>query len=239
MKTFLNVFFALFLCATGWGAADPATVSVETAFEFETHFLPKGDAPSDTLSKWRMWRSKTEVEVWQIGSKDGEVWGLDGAGGVMFKRIFHPERTEVVFTAMDLKVIGHPVDWERCFSLVSRKFIEEFLKPAGKESFQSQELESFEGEAQGSRWRVLWSDSLQMAVQVRVENDKGTSITKLSESHPLAEQPWQRLRERGYQAMDFSDLGDSENDPTVKRLMRRMGMKCTHGSCGSVCLIPK
>ena len=227
------------MCSAAWASGESSERRVESAFEFETHFLPKGDAATDALSKWRMWRSKTEVEVWQIGSKDGEVWGLDGAGGVMFKRIFHPERTEILFTAMDLKVIGHPVDWERCFSLVSKKFIEECLKPAGKENFQNQELECFEGEAQGSRWRLLWSDSLQIAVQVRVENDKGTSITKLSEAHPLSEQPWQRLRQRGYRAMEFSDLGDNDTDPTVQRLMRRMGMTCTHGSCGSLCLIPK
>lgn len=211
----------------------------ELACQFETHFLPKGDAAVDAVSQWRMWRSKTEVEIWQVGSRDGEVWMQDGAGGVMFKRIFHPERTEVVFTAMDLKVIGHPTDWNRCFSLVSKAFIDESLKPVGKETFLNEELECFEGEAQGARWRLLWNDKLQLVVQVRVENDKGTSLTKLAESHPLEKKPWQRLRERGYQAMDFSDLGDNDTDPTVQRLMRRMGMKCSHGTCSAVCLIPK
>jgi hypothetical protein len=82
---------------------------------------------------------------------------------------------------------------------------------------------------------VLWSPQEQLAYRLRVESERGTSTTTILERHPLAQQPWERLRNRGYNSIDFADLGDSETNPVIRRIMDRLGISCSHKSCGGVC----
>jgi hypothetical protein len=225
------IFSALF-------AADEAAAP-ELACQFETVFDSRLGSQPSFKSVWRLWRGTQEVESWQVGSKDGEVTALDGAGGVQYRRIFHPERIEVFYSAMELKVQAKPRDWDQSFSLVAPGFLKEKLAAVGHESLLGTELEKYEGTVEGRKWTVLWSVHERMAYFLRVESDKGVSTTTLVERHALDKQPWERLRARGYQTIDFADLGDSESNPTIRRIMQRLGMSCSHKSCGGVCFPQK
>jgi len=210
-------------------------VPPELACQFETVFESNTQNQPSFKSTWRLWRTKEEVESWQVGSKEGEVTALDGAGGVQFRRVFHPERTEVFYSAMELKVLGKTRDWSQCYSLVAPGFLKEQLSPAGTEVLLDTSLEKYEGTVDGRKWMVLWSDREQLAYQLRVESERGISTTTLVERHPLDKQPWERLRKRGYNSIDFADLGDSETNPVIRRIMNRLGVSCSHKSCGGVC----
>ena len=218
---------------TGTSAED--AVAPELACQFETIFESKVQSQPSFKSVWRLWRGAQEVESWQVGSKEGEVAERDGAGGVQFRRIFHPERMEVFYSAMELKVQGKPQDWSKSFSLVAPAFLTERLAPAGQDVLLDTPLEKYEGSVDGRKWEVLWSKRDQLAYRLRVESERGVSTTTLLERHPLDKQPWESLRKRGYNSIDFADLGDSETDPTIRRIMNRLGMSCSHKSCGGVC----
>jgi len=211
----------------------------ELACQFETSSRAKDGTQRGGKYVWRMWRAKREVEVYQVGSKDGEAWMLDGAGGVILGRILHPERSEVRFDAMQLRILGQKVDWSKCCSLVSLEFLESALTFRGEGSFLGRPVREFNGQVGSEKWSVLWSDEDTLAVSIEVENDKTMSKTVLQERHELNAKPWERLRDRGYESIDYTDLGDGDTNPKIRRIMTRLGIKCSHGGCGPVCLTPQ
>ena len=231
------LFFVFFIVIPCKGTAPSAggVVPPELACQFETVFESKLQNQPSFKSMWRFWRATEEVESWQVGSKEGEVAALDGAGGVHFRRVFHPERTEVFYSAMELRVLGMTRDWGQSYSLVAPEFLKDKLAPGGAEVLLDTTLEKYEGTVDGRQWVVLWSAREQLAYQLRVESERGVSTTTLLERYPLEKQPWERLRKRGYNSIDFADLGDSETNPVIRRIMNRLGISCSHKSCGGVC----
>lgn len=232
-----SLFFAISVLTVSLRTASSAEESTapELACQFETVFDSKTKVQPSFKSVWRLWRGAQEIESWQVGSKEGEVAERDGAGGVQFRRIFHPERMEVFYSAMELKVLGKPQDWSKSFSLVAPAFLIEKLVPVGQAQLLDTPLERYEGNVDGRKWEVLWSQRDQIAYRLRVESERGVSTTTLLERHPLDGQPWERLRKRGYTSIDFADLGDSETNPVIRRIMDRLGISCSHKSCGGVC----
>ena len=228
------VILMVFPCGGALRAAE-GLPAPELACQFETVFESKSQNQPSFKSVWRLWRGTEEVESWQVGSKEGEVTSLDGAGGVQFRRVFHPERTEVFYSAMELKVLGKTRDWSQSFSLVSPSFLKEKLVVTGSEVLLGTTLEKYEGTVEGRNWKVLWSPLEQLAYQVHVDSERGSSTTTLFERYSLDHQPWERLRKRGYNSIDFADLGDSETNPVIRRIMDRLGVSCSHRSCGGVC----
>ena len=243
MKFIARFLVALcFLASYSLGAKEAANLSeshTEVACQFETSFRGKDGTQREGKYVWRMWRAKREVEVYQVGSKDGEAWMLDGAGGVILGRILHPERTEVRFDAMQLRILGQAVDWSKCCSLVSLEFLESALTFRGEGSFLGRPVREFSGQVGSEKWNVLWSSEDKLAVSIEVENEKTVSRTVLQERHELNAKPWERLRDRGYESIDYTDLGDGDTNPKIRRIMTRLGIKCSHKSCGPVCLTPQ
>jgi hypothetical protein len=232
---FLSFVLLLVIPCKGTNPSAEATVPPELACQFETVFESNVQNQPSFKSMWRFWRASEEVESWQVGSKEGEVAALDGVGGVQFRRVFHPERIEVFYSAMELKVLGMTRDWGQSYSLVAPAFLKEKLAPTGTEVLLDTTLEKYEGTEDGRKWMVLWSAHEQLAYQLRVESERGVSTTTLLERYALDKQPWERLRKRGYNSIDFADLGDSETNPVIRRIMNRLGISCSHKSCGGVC----
>lgn len=208
----------------------------EIACQFETVFESKAGGTPSFKSAWRLLRRDGVVESWQLGGTEGEVFELDGAGGVQVRRFFLAERVEVFYSAMELKVLGRPQDWNQCYSVVAPAFLKEKLAHTGTEVLLGVTVEKYEGEVEGRRWRVLWSEPEQLAYQVRVESERGVSTSTLTERHPLRSAPWETPRKPGYHLIDFADLGDSESNPRFRRVMSRLGISCSHKSCAGICL---
>ena len=224
-------------------AAAPTAESLvlipELACTYETTVLPKVPGAMETRAPWRMWRSSREVEIHKVGSKDGEAFALDGAGGVMVFRILHPERSEVFFNAMEVRILGGHPDWNQCCSVVSKNFLMKNLARVGEEVYLDRPVERFTGEVEKNKWTVLWSEKDSLAVSVMIENDTFTARSELRECYALKDAPWERLRSRGYRVVPYTELGDNDTDPAMKRLMSRMGIACSHKGCGPVCLTPQ
>lgn len=228
---------SLLLCAVfPAGAENPAH---EIACQFETVFESKVSGSPSFKSAWRLLRRDGSVESWQLGATEGEVFELDGAGGVQVRRFFHTERVEVFYSAMELKVLGRSQDWNQCYSLVSPVFLKEKLTPIGTEVLLGVTVQKYEGNVEERKWRVLWSEPEQLAYQVRVESERGVSTSTLTERHPLKAAPWETPRKPGYHSIDFADLGDSESNPRFRRVMNRLGISCSHKSCAGICLPPR
>jgi len=211
----------------------------ELAFQFETTVhSSSGDRPDSKIA-WRLWRAEHEVEVYQLGTKDGEIWMLDGAGGVMLSRVLHPERSEILFNAMELRILNRPADWVRCCTLVSSGVLGTTLKPTGTQIYRGEKVTVYSGDFGSEKWTVLWNESDKVAVSIRVETDGRVSTTNLVERHELKSQPWDRLSARGYERIGYTELGDNDTDPKMKRIMNRMGIQCSHKGCGPVCFTPQ
>jgi len=112
------------------------------------------------------------------------------------------------------------------------------LKESGVQLHLGKEVKEFKGQLGSQQWTVLWSDEDQLAVSIEIENESQISKTVLKERHDLNGQPWERLRTRGYEQIGYTELGDNDTDPRMKRIMNRMGIKCSHSGCGVMCLTP-
>lgn len=211
----------------------------ELACQFETVFESKPESKDSFKSVWRLIRRAGQVESWQLGATEGELVELDGAGGVQVRRFFHPERIEVFYSAMELRVLGKSQNWEQCCSVVAPAFLREKLKANGTEALLGVTLQKYEGVLEGRVWTVLWSEAEQLAYRIRVESERGVSTTTLMERYALDAKPWDTPRKSGYQSIDFADLGDSESNPRFRRVMSRLGISCSHKSCAGICFPPR
>jgi hypothetical protein len=209
---------------------------IAATFESVTEFKAGGRPPVTQLE--RLWRSAREVETYQVGSKDGQLWKMDVAGEISYCRLLHPERIEVEFLVGDLKANASQPDWGRVCCIVSPALLHEVLKAGANEKFGETDVQRFTGEIGGQKWTVLWSEADQIAVQVRVEDERAARTVTMKERHPLNESPWQRMRREEYQNIEFTELGDHDTDKRYVRIMKRIGMSCGHRNCGATCVLP-
>jgi hypothetical protein len=205
----------------------PLRAAPEVAAEFETTF--SSESKSTQTRRWRLFRDQQSVETSELGSPDGEEWILNADQSVTYRRLFHPERRAVEYSPRDLALSKIPAEWSRIAHVVSPKLLEK-LKASDQPN--SPNTLRYEGEVDGQSIVVLWSTTLEIPTQVETKGPSGNTNVVLVQSHKLSDSPWLRLGKRDYHTIEFTDLGDSEQDPIIKRILLRMGK--AH-QCGTLC----
>jgi hypothetical protein len=205
----------------------PLVAAPDIAAEFETSYSSEADATQSR--RWRLFRDQHSVETSELGSPDGEEWILNADQSVTYRRLFHPERRAVEYSPRDLALSKTPAEWSRIAHVVSPKLLEK-LKPTDQPS--KPDALRYEGEVDGQSITVVWSKTLELPERVETKGPSGHTKVVLVQHHRLSDSPWMRLGKRDYHTIEFTDLGDSEQDPIIKRILQRMGK--IH-QCGSLC----
>lgn len=133
--------------------------------------------------------------------------GRDKQGKVSLSFVRTDLKTRVDMSPRDYDAVGFDGKWESAWSLIDPALITR-LAPSKRESTVAG-ARWFEQRANGEYMRVLWSDSLKLALRVESGRDDGSrasrTLVKL-EPQAAATQPWTQLS--AYTRKDYTDLLD-------------------------------
>ena len=133
--------------------------------------------------------------------------GRDKQGKVSLSFIRPDLKTRVDMSPRDYDAVGFDGKWESAWSLIDPALVTR-LAPSKRESTIAG-ARWYEQRANGEYMRVLWSDSLKLALRVESGRDDGSrasrTVVKL-EPGAVPTQPWNSLA--AYSRKDYTDLLD-------------------------------
>lgn len=177
---------------------------VRSARRIEHHFGAWGAAPEvrGTHGARTHHPSKTVIEIWSLSPSDE-----------LSRQLVFPEDGRVIdFTAGDLKAINLLPPWQELSTLVPTE-TSAIAPPEGAP----------ETPAPQRRIAVEWSEEWALPLLVTSEDARGKTVLRRTavEHCPTAECPQTSLDRLSQ--LDFSDLGDKENDPWVAAFLSESG----------------
>ncbi|MCX9155968.1 hypothetical protein OPU71_07490 [Niveibacterium sp. 24ML] len=133
--------------------------------------------------------------------------GRDKQGAVSLSFIRTDLKTRVDMSPRDYDAVGFDGKWESAWSLVDPALIKRLALSTRASSEAGARW--YERRGEGEYLRVLWSDSLKLALRIESGRDDGSrasrTVVKLDPAAAPA-QPWAKLA--GYTRKDYTDLLD-------------------------------
>ncbi len=185
--------------------------------------MEERSAHAGTVTReWRLWRSSSEVTRQDLPDGEIQQWQRDG-DVILHRRLYPAEHRGVEFQPADLSMIDGQRPWTDLSSVVPPDVLARLA--AGKPVVRKgAELQSFSGELDGYRWKIVMRTDLQVPVSVERRNAQGRQRLTLIEAHALEDTPWPAPDAAAYDVMDFADLGDHEHDPFAQRVEALIGL---------------
>jgi len=234
MKYLLAPFTALLLSACATPTLAPlelparlSTFSPETPItcHYQKQVFVKGQ-PASSPADWYFWRDVHHTETRDTASRQGDLWERDNRGQLTYTRIFLDEQVTLEYSNVDLLTSGMTPQWSQLRSLVNPEILGSALKRQPVATRSTLALEHYAGILDGLVTDIDWLPQLQLPARIGKKNDQGGFSLQLTTCHPLEQSPWKpgslEARNR-FRALEYTDLGDMESDPQVKRLLTRMG----------------
>ncbi|MGZ8225202.1 MAG: hypothetical protein ACXWT3_01025 [Methylococcaceae bacterium] len=198
-----------------------ATTSLACRFEKRI-----GAENNPQSSNWYFWRAPQRTETRDQLSGQGEIWERNNAGQFFYTRLFYNERVALEFTQGDLTATGAAPSWAQLTSLINPKTLGKELPLLGKENAGNITVEYYSGALKGVLTEVDWLPALQLPARIVKKTPEGNLTLTLSEcgnSAKLALSPISKAELDTFRHLDYTDLGDMEDDPMVQHLEQLMG----------------
>ncbi|WP_061289098.1 hypothetical protein [Azotobacter vinelandii] len=194
-----------------------ASYVTSRAVEADSH---SHDHPPAGEAEWRFFRENDRVDLENLGALTGERWQRDGRTQFFFK-VFHEDRRSIEYRMDDLKMIDAALSWQQHTLLIDPQVLQGLaLQEAGwRDGYP---YRRYSGMAGGEKLDVLWRVDLKLPVVLERERAGYRERTVLKAVHPLADSPWPRPDQSGYEVIDFADIGDRERDPFVMRIQAQL-----------------
>ncbi len=197
------------------------SVTSPIACQFE-----KQSANHPQNSKWYFWRDAQRTETRDEASNQGEVWERNNAGQFFYTRLFYNERIALEFVPGDLAATEATPSWKQLSSLIDPNTLGKELPLMGKENIGKNAVEYYGGTLNNVATEVDWLPSLQLPARMVKKLPEGAITLTLSECSrklsssvkPITKPELDNLRH-----LDYTDLGDMEDDPMVRHLEQLMG----------------
>jgi hypothetical protein len=177
-------------------------------------------------SNWYFWRSPLRTETHDGLSNQGEIWERNNAGQLFYTRLFYNEKIALEFLPGDLSAIDTTPSWEQLGSLVDPKSLGKQLTLVSKETDGKLAIEHYKGNINGVLTEVDWSPALQLPVHLNKALPDGNltlTIAKCGNNAKLNISPISKTELDDFRHLDYTDLGDMEDDPMVKHIEQLMG----------------
>lgn len=211
---------------------DPASrVLPSVAAEFVTtrvndeHEHGEHESQAENVN-WRFWRDTNQVTTERPQLGVGELWQRDGQT-IIHRKLYHADRRAIEFQDDDLKMLNSMPAWRKLELLVDSKILEQ-LQAGEVEWSDGYPTREYRGRLAGIDWHVVMRLDLALPALIERHHPHGSERTELLSAHPLNQVPWQPTPTRGYDVIDFADLGDKESDPFVIRVQSQMGRDHHH-----------
>ncbi|MFI3120247.1 MAG: hypothetical protein QX203_09720 [Methylococcaceae bacterium] len=184
------------------------------------------DGNTQQNSNWYFWRQAQRTETRDERSNQGEIWTKNAAGQFFYTRLFYNERIALEFVPGDLTATEAAPSWQQLTSLIDPNTLGKDLPLLSKDNSGNTAVEYYRGTVKGVPTEVDWLPALQLPSRIVKKLPEGTLSLSLSECAKEAEfavKPRTKLELDNLRHIDYTDLGDMEDDPKVQHLEQLMG----------------
>jgi hypothetical protein len=183
-------------------------------------------ADGQPATNWFFWREPQRTESRDALSNQGELWERNQAGQFFYTRLFYREKVALEFVPGDLAAIGSSANWAQLSSLIDPNLLGKELTLTKKSSQNGNAVEYFTGTIHGIATEVDWLPSVQLPARLVKKLPEGEITLTLLECTAktgLGLQPINKAELDSFRRLNYTDLGDMEDDPMVRHLEHLMG----------------
>lgn len=177
---------------------------------------------------WKLIRSANKIEVLREDTAQSEIWSRTSNDLWYYEKAFHEDRTVVQYSPVDLKTLGIQPQWLNAATAINPKILQA-LSPghAGKNFFGFLSTK-YTGPVGHTDYTVIWLKDVALPAQIIQVNEEHKIKTQLLNIEPLSQfnTPFTNLI--SYRLIDYSDLGDMERDPFVKKIQHSLPASHAH-----------
>ncbi|MGI9212399.1 MAG: hypothetical protein ACR2HF_07975, partial [Methylococcaceae bacterium] len=131
------------------------------------------------------------------------------------------------YNSVDLITIGTTPQWQRIRSLIDPDALGHELKLDQALSEKGIRHERYSGAEDGITTQLDWLPGLGLPAHIEKINGINSFSLKLTGCQDIQHASWKPLSKQEYdrmQHLEYTDLGDMESDPLVKRILARLGL---------------
>ncbi len=191
--------------------------------------------------------------IYQRSPVSYEAWHKNGE----YVRYFPQEKRSISYRRGDLLALNIHTDLDRQFHLISPAALSQFEKGQSLQdscftrqsySFNSKGHEESHGESHShdeghgeshshanksatepQSLQLSWISELELPAEMTITQGEQRIVYRLSKLTPVSQESFKRLTS-GFQDLDFADVGDSESDPFIAKMITQGFIQ--HGSSG-------
>ncbi|WP_076407920.1 hypothetical protein [Shewanella sp. UCD-KL12] len=162
--------------------------------------------------------------VYKSSPQSFEAWNRNGE----YVRYFPMDKRSVSYRPGDLLSLNINYDLEQIFHLVS-PHVQSKLNQTGSVQHKCMTLQTFSGDEKRQKIDLEWATSLNLPFKLTIGENEHKLTYQLIEISPVSSADFTNLIS-GYQDIDFADVGDSESDPFIAKMITQGFIQ--HGSSG-------
>lgn len=185
--------------------------------------ISQGNGSDNAEHTLQLTRYQDQV-IYQKSSQTFEAWNKNGE----YTRYFPADKRSVSYRRGDLLSLNINYDLEQLFHLVSPK-VQSQLTQSKTAQQGCMAVTHFSGAQAGNDVDLQWVTSLKLPYQLTIGAGEQQIKYQLTEVKPVAQVDFKALIS-GYKDIDFADVGDSESDPFIAKMITQGFIQ--HGSSG-------
>ncbi len=191
--------------------------------------------------------------IYQRSPISYEAWHKNGE----YVRYFPQEKRSISYRRGDLLALNIHTDLDRQFHLISPAALSQFekgqslqdscftrqsytLKSKGhgeshshdeghEESHEENHSHANKSSTESQSLQLSWISELELPAEMTITQGEQRIVYRLSKLTPVSQESFKRLTS-GFQDLDFADVGDSESDPFIAKMITQGFIQ--HGSSG-------
>ncbi|RTR34580.1 hypothetical protein [Shewanella atlantica] len=153
-----------------------------------------------------------------------EAWDRNGE----YVRYFPQELRSITYRPSDLRSLNMSYDLEQLFHLVSPK-LKSQLRPAESIERSCFTVNQYQGQQDGQEIELEWIASLSLPYRLTIGQGQQRTTYRLISANNINADEFNALT-RDYNDLDFADVGDSESDPFIAKMITQGFIQ--HGNSG-------
>lgn len=197
--------------------------SPQLACRYEKQVL---DGNKGQKTNWYFWRQQQRTETRDELSNQGEIWEVIKPGNFYYTRLFYNEHIALEWGHGDLMASGSTPAIKQISSIVDPDMLGKELVLQSKAETNGVPIESYRGTVNNIATEVDWLPTLKLPARLIKKLPEGTVTLSLSDCDKESQFPIKPIAKAeldSFRRLDYTDLGDMEDDPMVQHIEQLMG----------------
>ncbi len=177
-------------------------------------------------TNWYFWRQRQRTETRDELSNQGEIWEATKPGDYSYTRLFYNERVALEWTHGDLMASGSTPSIKQVSSIVDPDMLGKELALQSKSDTNGTSVESYRGTVNNITTEVDWLPMLKLPARLVKQLPEGTvtlTLSTFSKESQFPVKPITKAELDGFRRLDYTDVGDMEDDPIVHHIEKLLG----------------